>query len=73
MKNRERLLKTNEYDLLLRIQRYMDSWGDGEMCVLEPIMMKNVLNNCNKCCSKCIQKWLNDEEESNGNLYRQSS
>ena len=64
MKNRERLLKTNEYDLLLRISQYMDM-----DCIIDAINSKNGYieeskkRTCNfASCSECIQHWLNEEE-----------
>ena len=70
MKNRDRyILKVNEYDMLMNMQTKLIK---GCRCVLDVITGTTVL--CPKeahgkvgeqsrlaVCSKCIQKWLNEE------------
>ena len=64
MTNRLRLLKTNEYELLLRIQGYMN-YFNSDMCILEAVMnMPIPMDECSGNCRECIQKWLNIEEGS---------
>lgn len=59
MTNRERLLKTNEYDLLCRVQRYID-YKNRALCVIDAIT--GHVRYCIDDCEKCIQEWLNEEE-----------
>lgn len=71
MTNRERLLKTNEYELLLKIQYYMNSGGyDG--CVLEAITGKQIsTDECSDymgSCAEHIQAWLNTQEGKKPNV-----
>lgn len=78
MKNRERLLKMNEYDLLKHMQSMLVSYqycpveyvpyrrAHGmKFCILD--LMRNSAYHsqieCNENCSICIQKWLNAENE----------
>lgn len=64
MTNRQRLLKTNEYDLLCRIQKCIDK--EHINCVIDAIT-----GNIRDCpikeyqcdCERCIQDWLNEEEQ----------
>jgi hypothetical protein len=73
MKNRERLLKTNEYDLLCRIQSNVN-YADKARCVLGYI--DNTLDNhaiSNMCntyisCEYCIEHWLNSDENCSSTL-----
>ena len=71
MKNRTRLVSTNEYDLLTKINKglYRDYF-----CVLELIEERKIYskedknkrcyveNRSIKTCEECIQNWLNREE-----------
>ncbi len=59
MTNRERILKTNEYDLLTNIQKCL---LESECrCILDLLSAKYV--HCeNESCNECIRKWLNREE-----------
>lgn len=61
MKNRERLLKTNEYDLLCRIQRNMVQMilSCELPCVLTAIDGQK--RECHDRCEDCIQTWMNEE------------
>jgi len=65
MKNRERyILRQNEYDLLVKIQAVMAG------CVLEALTGKDYPCPDDKVCMlstcmECIQKWLNEESETN--------
>ena len=66
MTNRQRLLKTNEYDFLCSINRNIRC---GAVCVIEAIQGEFAdgldLSECRSCesCEECIQKWLNEEEQ----------
>lgn len=66
MTNRDKLLETNEYDLLVKIQEAMI---DGCCCIIDAIT-----GQCHPCkwydvshtalpddCRDCIQKWLNEK------------
>lgn len=55
MTNRERLLRTNPYDLLIMLNDSLE-----EICVLD-IFGYQTLKNCNGKCDKCIENWLNQE------------
>lgn len=58
MKNREKILNTNLYDLLLT----MNSRIESEQCVLDLISTNvNDYLFCHGSCEECIQKWLNAE------------
>lgn len=73
MTNRERyILRQNEYDLLLTMQSNIVR--NGSICVLDMLtdsMIPCPKEMCGKVgsksviavCSKCIQEWLNEEEE----------
>lgn len=70
MTNREELLNTNEYDLLLRIQEYMGGYREIP-CVIEAISQVNPPDNCgwfSGGCSQCIQEWLNAKTKNRGTL-----
>ena len=79
MKNRERL-SGNEYDLLLSMNVGYDRYG----CILENIEDSYYYDNKGyRCfgsatgskCSKCIQEWLNKEENAmtvNGHWYTET-
>jgi hypothetical protein len=72
MKNRDRyILKVNEYDMLMNMQKNIQNCYS--CCALDVITGKMI--NCPEemkgkvgeqsrlaVCSKCIQKWLNEEE-----------
>ena len=65
MKNRSRyIVQRNEYDLMMAIVKntnvcpiYAVS-GKPALCVVMTIRPRNI-----KICSKCVQKWLNEEEQ----------
>lgn len=60
MTNREKLIKTNIYDLLCKINdSFLDNEGD---CILTALGV----DICVRCkveatCTGCIAKWLNEE------------
>jgi len=52
----------NNYDLLCKIQQYMDSESKSKMCVLQAI--DNSFSKPDFCivdCYNCIQDWLNSK------------
>lgn len=59
MTNRERLIKTNEYDLLIRMQKCLLESNCN--CILDTLSDKYVA--CKSSCEKCIREWLNEEEK----------
>lgn len=62
MTNREWLLNTNEYDILLYIQNCLEY--KEQNCILECLDKKDYNTVCKKfkCkCKDCIQHWLNSE------------
>lgn len=58
MKNREKILNTNLYDLLLT----MNSRIESEQCIID-LLSTSVSDYlfCHGSCEDCIQKWLNAE------------
>lgn len=63
MTNRQRLLNSCEYDLLLNAQKVLDESGSS-VCVLELLGMKRseMISRCSGLCELCIQRWLNETE-----------
>ena len=62
MRNREKLLATNEYDLLLKLQNNLfdAALTKKYICVLEALDGQE--RECDGGgCADCIQKWLNEE------------
>lgn len=59
MTNREKLIKTNIYDLLCKMQHNNFNRLDCQ-CVMEFVVGKEI-----KCtgegCDRCIEQWLNEE------------
>lgn len=73
MNNRQRyILNTNEYDFLIRIQRYMRCVPFFKGCVIDAITEKvyhcPATNPDIEVCKKCIQSWLNEDERGR-NVY----
>lgn len=60
MTNRERLIKTNEYDLLVKIQKCLHE--SICRCILDTISDKYVACKSSSC-EECLKKWLNEEEK----------
>ena len=60
MKNRERLLNTNPYDLLLEAQKVLDKHG---LCVLMLFRQPDVYERCSGLCELCIERWMNEDEK----------
>lgn len=69
MTNREKLLNTNIYDLLMEMNNFIIT--DCNSCVLEALEQKRIDCPCYSCekriarpcysCENCIQKYLNKE------------
>lgn len=58
MTNREKILKTNIYDLMMTIAK--------RSCPLAIVTGKNGFEivewlDCTEDCAECVQKWLNEE------------
>ncbi len=65
MKNRQKLLKTNEYDILLRMNARLESL-EPSLCVLDLLENKPITGECPvnvKDCEDCISQWLNKEAD----------
>lgn len=62
MTNREKMIQTNEYDFLIRIQNNLENTVPilRDYCILDLITGRNI--KCELPCKKCIQKWLNERE-----------
>lgn len=60
MTNREKLSKTNIFDLLCRIDKGIKQKAT---CVIETLDKHNACERCElgKNCGKCIAEWLNEE------------
>lgn len=56
MKNREKILNTNLYDLLLKMN---DRLG-CETCIIDLVSEEEIIS-CSADCDECIQEWLNAE------------
>lgn len=58
MKNREKILNTNLYDLLIKMNDRIES----EQCIID-LLSTGVSDYlfCHGSCEECIQKWLNAE------------
>lgn len=58
MKNYEKILNTNLYDLLISINDRIE----GKQCVIDILSSKNIDDSkCIANCSSCVQEWLNAE------------
>lgn len=72
MLNREKLLNTNMYDLLMKWNKYLLDRG-GMCCIIEMLENKKPRSRYStiRCmqyqnkCEDCIQAWLNSEERVN--------
>lgn len=63
MTNRQRLDRTNMYDILVKINDNIQNYvADNAQCVLDLIEPKKSHVCKGKNCDECIQKWLNEEE-----------
>lgn len=66
MNNRQRLLSTNIYDVLMQMNDNLNPFS-GNPCVLECLCGDNVdvpaLCINYRQCEECIQNWLNEEEK----------
>ena len=67
--NRMWLLKQNEHDLLVRIQKGIQGDWIGCPCILEVLDDWKISRQCvldangKRDCSTCISKWLNEEHK----------
>ncbi len=65
MKNRQKLLKANEYDVLLKMNTRLLLF-ESSLCVLDLLGDKPVTGDCLvnvKDCEDCISQWLNKEAD----------
>ncbi len=65
MKNREKLLKTNEYDILLQMNARL-TWLKPSVCVMDLLENRSGICECPvnvKDCEDCISQWLNKEAD----------
>ena len=60
MTNREKLLSTNIYDLLLAMNKIIIQLSHSETCVIDALEQKFFYCE-HVTCDKCIQKYLNKE------------
>lgn len=60
--NRDRLLRTNEYDLLLSAQKILDK-HHIPFCVLQLIGESDIRDRCIGLCELCIERWLNEKSK----------
>ena len=65
MTNREKILKTSEYDLLVKMNAYNETHKDA--CILDMLTNGATVNRCWDNfvggCEECIAAWLNEEAE----------
>ena len=65
MKNWQKLMKTNEYDILLRINARLESL-EPSVCVMDLLENRSGIGDCPvnvKDCEDCIAQWLNKEAD----------
>lgn len=68
MKNREKLLKTNMYDILFQMNKNLNAAHPvyGDKCIMDALIgdEQKVADRClgDNSCDRCIQSWLNEEE-----------
>lgn len=73
MTNRERLLKTNEYDTLLKMQKNLEAYnvsGKYGPCIMDVLGAFNTYDRhmkYNGNCEMCIAEWLGEETTLYGN------
>lgn len=56
MKNYEKILNTNLYDLLVKMNDRLSC----ETCIID-LISEEEITSCNLECEECIQAWLNAE------------
>lgn len=56
MKNYEKILNTNLYDLLVKMNDRLSC----ETCIID-LISEEEITSCNLECEECIQEWLNAE------------
>lgn len=65
MKNREKILATNLYDMLVEMNNNMRTYASPvNPCIYVALGHKNRLSRCSKYnneCTKCIEEYLNQE------------
>lgn len=65
MTNREKLLTTNEYDTLVRMNENLTKIGTGRNCIMDVLTGETCVERCKKYwnmyCERCITDWLNEE------------
>jgi hypothetical protein len=61
MTNRDRILQTNEYDLLLHAQKILDEHKVNILCILTLFGEQDVSKRCSGLCELCIERWMNEE------------
>lgn len=60
MTNRQKLIETNIYDMLIQINKEVQ--GYGARCVLELVdYVYTTHQYCDYSCQECIQRYLNEE------------
>lgn len=64
MKNREKLLKTASYDILLKMQENLEAANKrGDTPCIMNVIGAESYDRCNSECETCIAKWLNEESD----------
>ena len=63
MQNRQKLIQTNIYDLLFRLNQNILALDNAESCVMSYIKdgRKSKKIECDKRCVSCISLWLDEE------------
>jgi len=60
--NRDKLVQMNHYDLLIKIQKYLNKGG---LCVLDSLSNEKqpcIINDGKRDCETCVQTWLNRKQ-----------
>lgn len=65
MTNREYLLKTAEFDVLVQMNKGLERVSqDDAACIMDCFMNeKELAKRCKAQCEKCIAAWLNEERK----------
>lgn len=63
MTNREKILKSSEYDTLVKMNEYLLEYEGTCMCVLDVLNGRKTPCASDSDCEECIAKWLNEEAE----------
>ena len=63
MTNRQKLIQTNIYDLLFRLNQNILALDNAESCIMSYLRERKIHKKiyCDHKCVSCISLWLNEE------------